>query len=94
MGITITRLVRKRTRLDGVAINDENITFQEELRRELFQVVDQLRNEINKRFEQMDTINKRFGFLQLEIIMDIGTNLSNKASMLSLMFIMRSMVMN
>lgn len=70
MGITITRRVRKRKRLDGVAINDEKITFQEELRRELFQVVDQLRNEINKRFEQMDTINKRFGFLQLEIIMD------------------------
>ena len=70
MDITITRRVRKRKRLDGVAINDENITFQEELRRELFQVVDKLRNEINKRFEQIDTINKKFGFLQLEIIMD------------------------
>ena len=70
MDITITRRVRKRKRLDGVVINDENITFQEELRRELFQVVDKLRNEINKRFEQMDTINKKFGFLQLEIIMD------------------------
>ena len=70
MDITITRRVRKRKRLDGVAIIDENITFQEELRRELFQVVDKLRNEINKRFEQMDTINKKFGFLQLEIIMD------------------------
>ena len=31
--------------------------------------MDTLRNE-NKRFEQMDTINKKFGFLQLEIIMD------------------------
>ena len=42
----ITQRVRKRKGLDGVAINDENITFQEELRRELFQVVDKLRNEI------------------------------------------------
>ena len=59
MGITITRRVRKRKSSDGVAINNAKITFQEELRRELFQVVDQLRNEINKRFEQMDKINKK-----------------------------------
>ena len=70
MGITITPRVRKRKKLEDVSINDKNITLQEE--RELFQVVDQLRNEITKCFEQMDTINKIFGFLQLESIM--GTN--------------------
>ena len=70
MDNTITRRVRKRKRLDCEAINDEKIIFQEELRRELFQVVVKLWNEINERFQQMDTINKKFGFLQLEIIMD------------------------
>ena len=48
MDITITRRVRKRKQMDGDV--SEVLTFQEELRRELFEVVDRLRDEINRRF--------------------------------------------
>ena len=49
------------------------------LQRELFQEVDRLRNEINKRFEQMDTIDKKLDFSYLKLSsVQIETNLSNK----------------
>ena len=48
MEITITQRIRKRKRMDGD--ESEVLTFQEELLRELFEVVDRLRDEIDRRF--------------------------------------------
>ena len=52
----------------------EVLTFQEELRRELFEVVDRLRDEINRRFKQLHSINEKFGFIQLDILMNADQN--------------------
>ena len=49
--------------------NEEN-TLQEELRKDMLQVVDHLWEEINRRFEQMHIINQKFGFTQFSILMD------------------------
>ena len=49
--------------------NEEN-TLQEELRKDMLQVVDHLWEEINRRFDQMHIINQRFGFTQFSILMD------------------------
>ena len=65
MGITTTRRVSKLKRLGSVAIECENISFQEELRREWFQVVDQLRKKINKRLNRWIQLTKYRGFSNL-----------------------------
>ena len=52
----------------------EVLTFEEELRRELFEVVDRLRDEINRRFKQLHSINEKFGFIQLDILMNADQN--------------------
>ena len=49
--------------------NEEN-TLQEELRKDMLQVVDHLWEEINRRFDQMHIIKQRFGFTQFSILMD------------------------
>ena len=55
-------------RMDGDV--SEVLTFQEELRRELFEVVDRLRDEIDRRFKQLHSINEKFGFIQLDVLMN------------------------
>ena len=54
----------------GEKTGDEENTFQEELQKDMLRVVDQLWEEINRRFEQMHIINQRFGFTRFSILMD------------------------
>ena len=56
MEITITRRIRKRKQMDGDV--SEELTFQEELRRKLFEVVDRLRDEINRQFNSYTASTK------------------------------------
>ena len=70
MDIAITRRIRKKKRMYGEKTGDEENTFQEELRKDMLRVVDQLWEEINRRFEQIHIINQRFGFTRFSILMD------------------------
>ena len=70
MDISITRRMRKKKRMYDEETGDKGNTLQEELRKDMLQVVDQLWEEINHRFEQMHIINQRFGFTQFSILMD------------------------
>ena len=70
MDISITRRIRKKKRMYDEETGDKGNTLQEEFRKDMLQVVDQLWEEINRRFEQMHIINQRFGFTQFSILMD------------------------
>ena len=58
-------------RIYGEAAGDEGYTLQEEIRKDMLQVVDRLSEEIDHRFEQMHIINRRFGFTQFSILVDL-----------------------
>jgi hypothetical protein len=68
--IEIERRVRRRRRMDGEEARDEPVPLQEQVRRELLQVVDRLREEITRRFQQINAIYDRFGFIHFTILMN------------------------
>jgi hypothetical protein len=68
--IEIERRVRRRRRMDGEEARDEPVPLQEQVRRELLQVVDRLREEITRRFQQINAIYDRFGFTHFTILMN------------------------
>lgn len=70
LDIEIERRVRRRRRMDGEEARDEAAPHQEQVRRELLQVVDRLREEISRRFQQINTIYERFGFTQFTMLMN------------------------
>ena len=70
MDISITRRIRKRKSMYGEKTGGEENTLQEELRKDMLQVVGKLWEEINRRFDQMHMINQRFGFTQFSILMN------------------------
>ena len=70
MEIPMVRHVRRKRRMDGEEARDVGLSLQGEIRREIIEVIDRLKNEIDKRFLQLNIVNKRFGFLRLDILMN------------------------
>lgn len=51
MNIPTTRCIRRRRRMDSEESRDVGLSLEEEIKRELFEVVDRLRDEIHRRFQ-------------------------------------------
>ena len=69
MGISAVRRMRKRRRMDDEETSDVILSYQDEIKREMFEVIDRLKTEIYGRFEHMKVVNGYFGFLQLDILL-------------------------
>ena len=95
MDITITQRVRKRNRLYGVAINDGKILSKKSHDESCFKWWTNLGMKITNAMNRCTQLTIELGFSNLKLSwIQTGINLSNKASILSLMYIMKSMVIN
>jgi hypothetical protein len=69
MDIPVVRRVRKRRRMADEETSDVGLSYQDEIKREMFEVIDRLKTEIHGRFEHMKVANDKFGFLQLDFLL-------------------------
>ena len=56
--------------MDGEEARDVGLPLQEEIGCEIIEVIDRLKNELDKRFLQLNIVDKKFGFLRLDILMN------------------------
>lgn len=65
-GIPIEQRIRKKKKMPGEKADDASLSLQDSIRRELFEILDRLREEMTGRFNQIEHVNALFGFLSLE----------------------------
>lgn len=63
MGISTDRRIRRKKKMPGEDAADTGLTLQEEIRREQYEILDRLHEEVTQRSHQMTDMNNKFGFL-------------------------------
>ncbi|KYM96678.1 Zinc finger MYM-type protein 1 [Cyphomyrmex costatus] len=74
MEIPITKHIRRKKKMIGEKEDDAGLLPQQEIRRDMLESIDRLNQEITQRFEQLNLLNERFGFLNLKILLDEGND--------------------
>jgi len=69
LGITMDRRIKRKKKMDGEIASDAGLKFQDELARELTEVIDRLKEEISRRFQHQTSLNDKFGFLSTAILL-------------------------
>lgn len=70
MDIPVVRRVRKKRRMDGETAADTGLSFQDEIKRDMYEILDRLSSEIQRRFEHLKSVNDKFAFLQLSNLLE------------------------
>jgi hypothetical protein len=68
-GIPTTRRIKKKKKMDGEEASDVGLTFEDEIKRELTEVVDRLKEEIHRRFDHVQLLYDKFGFLSSTVLL-------------------------
>jgi len=66
MDIPVVRRVCKKCRMDS----DTILSFQDEIKRDMFEIIDGLASEIEGRFQHLKSVNDMFAFLQLSHLLE------------------------
>jgi len=70
MDIPIESGVRRKRRMDGKTTRDVGLTVEEEIRLEMFEIIDRLQAEITDRFQNLRYLYNEFGFIFLPVLLD------------------------
>ena len=68
LNISVVRRVRRKRRMDGEETIDVGLSADDEIRRDMIEVVDRLKVEMNDRFEKINFISCKFCFLLLPVL--------------------------
>jgi hypothetical protein len=55
--------------MDDEETSDVGLSYQDEIKRDMLEVIDRLKTEIQGRFEHMKVFNGNIGFLQLDFLL-------------------------
>ena len=66
----VRRRIRKKRRMDSETAADTELLFQDEIKRDMFEIIDRLASEIESRFQHLKSVNDMFAFLQLSNLLE------------------------
>jgi len=66
----VVRRIRKKRRMDSETAADTELSFQDEIKRDMFEIIDCLASEIEGRFQHLKSVNDMFAFLQLSNLLE------------------------
>ena len=66
----VVRRVRRKRRMDSEETIDVGLSADDEIRRDMIEVVDRLKVEMNARFQSINLMSCKFGFLLLPVLLD------------------------
>ena len=74
LDIPVVRRICKKRRMDREEAADAGLSFQDEIRREMMEIIDRLISEIQTRFQHLKSVNEKFAFLQLNNLLEPGND--------------------
>ena len=72
MDIPVVHRISKKRRMDhdSETAADTGLSFQDEIKRDMFEIMDRLTSEIDGRFQHLKSVNDKFALLQLSSLLE------------------------